>query len=102
MLQTLEFSLPELLERVRSGQIPMSAKAQVTYDDAALITSQPVAPTGVTPTGVTPPTSQPTNTALELFAQWDQEDAQTTPAQQAENARIYAQIETNGIPRARL
>lgn len=40
MLQTIEISLPELLERVRLGQIPMSARAQVTYD-AALAAPSP-------------------------------------------------------------
>lgn len=89
MLQTLEFSLPELLERVRAGQIPMSAKAQVTYDDAAL-------------TAPVPTEQSPAEVAAALFAQWEQEDVQRTPEEQADNERIYAEIETNGIPRVRL
>lgn len=36
-----------------------------------------------------------------LLAQWEQEDAQMTPEQQADNARIYAEIEREGIPRVR-
>lgn len=37
-----------------------------------------------------------------LIAQWEQEDAQMTPEQQADNARIYAEIEREGIPRVRV
>lgn len=44
MLQTVEISLPELLERVRAGQIPMSARAQVTYDVPAPQEATPPAP----------------------------------------------------------
>lgn len=88
MLQTIDISLPELLERVRAGQIPMSARAKVTYDDAAISEAQNAA-------------TNP-NPALALFEQWDKEDAQVTPEQQAENERIYAEIERNGIPRIRL
>ena len=86
MLQTLKLSLPELLERVRSGQIPPSAQVQVTYDAATLAAPQTSA----------------LHAAVELFAQWEQEDAQRTPEEQADNERIYAEIETNGIPRTRL
>ncbi len=86
MLQTVEITLPELLERVRAGLIPMSAKAQVTYDDAVRTPSQ----------------DAERNPALALFEQWAQEDAQMTPEQHAENQRIYAEIEKNGIPRVRL
>lgn len=34
-----------------------------------------------------------------LFAQWAEEDAQLTEEEHAENERIYAEIEKNGIPR---
>ena len=40
--------------------------------------------------------------AWAMIDQWEKEDAQTTPEQQAENARIYAEIEKNGIPRVRI
>ena len=39
---------------------------------------------------------------LALFAQWDREDALMTPEEKAENDRIYAEIEKNGIPRVQL
>ena len=85
MVQTVEFTLPELLERLHAGQIPVNAKVSVTYDDAA---------TAAMPA--------PTDPTLLLFAQWAEEDAQTTPEQQAENARIYDEIERNGIPRVQV
>lgn len=85
MVQTLEFTVPELLERLQAGQIPMSAKVQVTFDDATLATN-----------------AAERDAAAMLFAQWEAEDAQLTPEQQAHNRRIYAEIETNGIPRVRL
>ncbi len=37
-----------------------------------------------------------------LFAQWEQEDAQMTPEQHADNARIYTEIEREGIARVRV
>lgn len=78
MLQTVEISLPELLERVRLGQIPMSARAQVTYDVPA------------------PPEATPTLPVPEA-----REDAMT-PEERAEEERIYAEIEKNGIPRVQI
>ena len=81
----LEFSLHELLERLHAGQIPIDAKVSVTYDDAIM----PAPPAHKDPT-------------LALFAQWAAEDAQMMPEQQAENDRIYAEIEQNGIPRVQL
>jgi hypothetical protein len=83
MLQTIDISLPELLERVRSGEIPLNARACVTFDAAALPNGEGKA-------------------ALELFAQWAREDAQATPAEIEEDRRIYEEIEKNGIPRIRL
>ena len=80
MIQTLEFTMPELLKRLKAGQIPMSAKVRVTYEEA-------------------PPQKDPT---LALFEQWAKEDAALTPEQHAENKRIYSEIEQNGIPRVRL
>jgi hypothetical protein len=38
----------------------------------------------------------------ELFAKWAEEDAHMTLEEQAENDRIYAEIEQNGIPRVRI
>lgn len=43
-----------------------------------------------------------TETARALFAQWAEEDAALTPEEREDNARIYAEIEKNGIPRVRL
>ena len=77
MTRTLEFTLPELLKRLETGQIPMSAHVKVTYEDAA-------------------PQKDPT---LALFDQWAKEDAVLTPEQRADNERIYSHIEQNGIPR---
>lgn len=37
-----------------------------------------------------------------LFAQWTEQDAASTEAQWAEDERIYATIEANGIPRIQL
>jgi len=37
-----------------------------------------------------------------LFAQWAEEDARMTQAERAENDRIYAEIEKNGIPRVQI
>ena len=37
-----------------------------------------------------------------MFAQWAQEDAQLTEEERAENERIYAEIEKNGIPRVQI
>lgn len=85
MVQTFELTLPELLERLHAGQIPMSAKVSVTFDDAAA----PAVPTKKDPT-------------LALFEQWANEDAQMTPKQQAENERIYSEIEKDGIARVRI
>ncbi len=44
----------------------------------------------------------PNQAALELFAQWEREDALASEAERAEDARIYAEIEKNGIPRVRI
>ena len=83
MRQTRDFTIPELLERLNAGQIPLTATAQVTFEEA------------------TPVLNGNNDPMLALFAQWEQEDA-ATPEQQAENKRIYAEIETNGIPRTRI
>ena len=48
-----------------------------------------------------PTQSGAARTTLALFAQWEQEDAQMTPEKQADNARIYTEIEREGIPRVR-
>lgn len=40
MIQTLHVPLPELLQRVHRGEIPLSAQATVTFDDTVL-TLQP-------------------------------------------------------------
>src|SRR5262245_6746775 len=85
MKQTLECTLPELLERLNAGQIPMDARVQVTYEDSAL-----------------PAETREKDPTLALFQQWEQEEAQLTPEEQAENARIYAEIEQNGISRVRI
>lgn len=37
-----------------------------------------------------------------LFAQWAEEDAQLTEEERAENERIYAEIEKNGISRVKI
>jgi hypothetical protein len=42
----------------------------------------------------------PDTPTLQLFAQWADEDSQLTNEQREENDRIYAEIESNGIPRA--
>jgi hypothetical protein len=81
MTQTMEITLPELMERVRKGQIPSTAKIQVTFEE------------------VTVPPKDPT---IALFEQWAQEDAALTQEQQQENQRIYSEIEQNGIPRVRI
>lgn len=86
MQQTVEISLPELLERVQAGQIPSSARVRVTFDDA--------------PTADAP--QDPKDPTLALFEQWAREDAEATPEERAEEERIYAQIERNGIPRVQI
>ncbi|GEM_PF-4497132 len=43
MVQTLEFTLPELMERVRKGQIPSTAKIQITFDETAVPPQDPTA-----------------------------------------------------------
>jgi hypothetical protein len=83
MVQTEENTIPEFLERLSTGQIPLDAKVRVTFEDAA------PAPAERDPT-------------LALFAQWDDEDSRMTPEQRAENERVYAEIEKNGIPRVRI
>ena len=40
--------------------------------------------------------------ARQLFARWAEEDARMTPDEEAQNERIYAEIEKNGIPRVRI
>jgi hypothetical protein len=40
--------------------------------------------------------------AQTLFAQWAEEDAHMTDEERAQNERIYAEIEKNGIPRVRM
>lgn len=84
-MTTVEITLPELLKRVDAGQIPMDAKVRVTFDDAEAPSVQV--------------TQDPT---LALFEQWAIEDEQLTPEQEADNKRVYAAIETNGIPRVRI
>ncbi len=84
-MTTVEITLPELLKRLDEGQIPMDAKVRVTFDES-------VAPSVQV-------TKDPT---LALFEQWAIEDEQLTPEQEAENKRVYAAIETNGIPRVRI
>ncbi len=44
----------------------------------------------------------PNQKTLELFAQWEREDALASENERAEDARIYAEIEKHGIPRLRL
>ena len=85
IVRTIEFTLPELLKRLNEGQIPMSAKVSVTFDDEAV-----------------PAISTEKDPTLALFEQWASEDAQITAEQQAENERIYSEIEKNGIPRVRI
>jgi hypothetical protein len=75
------------LERLHAGQIPSDAKVRVTFDDAASVPASDAAER---------------DPSIALFAQWDEEDARMTPEQRAENERVYAQIEANGIPRVRI
>ncbi len=77
--------VPDALYRSVTGQIPLNAKVNVAYDDDTV--SSP------------PAHKDPT---LALFEQWAAEDAQMTTEQQTENARIYAEIEQNGIPRVQI
>jgi hypothetical protein len=81
--KTIEFTIPELLERLHAGQIPPDAKVQVTFEDGAPV----------------PAAHDP---SIALFAQWDEEDSRMTPEQRAENERVYAEIEKSGIPRVRI
>jgi hypothetical protein len=48
------------------------------------------------------PPSVEEDPTLALFAQWDREDTQLTPEEQAKNERIYVEIEKNGIPRIQI
>ena len=84
MTKTMEFTLPELLVRLKAGQIPGNAKVQITFDDAFSSAESASNPT------------------VALFEQWATEDAEMTPEQVAENERIYAEIEKNGIPRVQI
>ena len=84
MTKIAELTLPELLERLNTGLIPMSAKVTVTYEDR----EKPS-------TAVQDPT-------LALFAQWERDDARLTLEEQQKNDRIYEEIERNGIPRVRI
>ncbi len=45
---------------------------------------------------------RPNEATLELFAQWEREDALATEEERAEDVRIYADIEKNGIERVRI
>lgn len=85
MTKTIEVTLPELLEGLNAGRIPKNAKVQVTFDEDAFSSAE----TSHDPT-------------VALFERWAQEDAAITPEQEAENERIYAEIERNGIPRVRI
>ena len=56
MTQTLEFTIPELIQKWNLGQIPTDAKVSVTFEDkkpttkAALAAAQrPSAPTPISP-----------------------------------------------------
>lgn len=89
MTQTTELTMQELLKRLNAGQIPMTAKVIVVYEET-------------TPSLLDKNTRAEKNPALALFEQWEQEDNQTTPEEQAENDRVYAQIEQNGITRVRI
>jgi hypothetical protein len=85
MVQTVEITLPELLERVRVGQIPMSAKARVTYDDAALPANGQQAA----------PDAAPDDPTLKLFEQWDKEAEAMTPEELEAERRLFEQLENN-------
>jgi hypothetical protein len=89
--KTVEFTIPELLERLHAGQIPTDAKVQVTFEDAeAGAASHPAS------------NAAKHDPSIALFAQWDEEDTRMTPEQRAENERVYAEIEANGIARVRI
>ena len=85
MIQTAELTMAELLKRLSAGQIPMTAKVTVVYEEVSPSASD-----------------EGKNPALGLFEQWEQEDARMTPYEEAKNEQVYAQIEQNGIPRVRI
>lgn len=82
MTQIAELTVTELLERLDAGQIPMTAKVTVVYEEAFPAFGR--------------------DSALALFEQWDKEDAQSTPEEQIANEQVYAEIEKNGIPGVRI
>lgn len=79
MSQTISLTIPELLEQVNAGKIPLDAIVEVTLTNKQ----------GKDPT-------------LALFEQWDEEDAHQSSEVQAENERVNSSIEQNGIPRSRI
>ena len=85
MVQTLEFDVPELLRRLKAGQIPMSAKVRITFEEFS-----PSLPNAAS------------DGDLSLFKRWEREEADVSVQDQAENDRIYAEIERNGIPRVQI
>ncbi len=44
----------------------------------------------------------PDASTAEMFAEWAEEDTRVTPEERAENDRVYAEIEKNGIPRTQV
>ena len=95
MVQTVEFSIPELLERIRQGRIPLTATAQVTFDEASLTNDEQ-------PSTAAPTTEAERSADLALFEQWARAGAASTPQERVENDRIYAEIEKTGISRAHI
>ncbi len=79
MLQTMEFTLPELLKRWGAGQIPMNAMVQVTFDPATVSTEDEAGK----------------DVTLALFEQWALEDAQMSAEELEADRRLYEQFEHN-------
>lgn len=92
MTQIPELTITELLKRLDAGQIPMSAKVTGVYEDVSFAAREENGKD----------TGDDKNPALALFEQWDKEDAEMTPEEQAQNERVYAQIAQNGVPRVRV
>lgn len=75
----LDIPLPELLRRVEAGQIPLSARVQVWFEQPAL-----------------------NQTTLALLEKWAQEDAHLSPEEREEDERLFTHIEESGIERMRV
>lgn len=72
------------------------------FDGQVLVPEQPVElPTNCT-LEVTVRQLGAQQKTLELLEQWEREDAALSSEQQAQNERVFAEIERNGIPRVRL